>query len=363
MKILLGLSGGVDSSVAALILKEQGHQVIGARMTIKPEGLTNVLENGNSCYGSDEKKSIEAARKVAQQLDIPFYVFDCSKRHKEIVLDNFKEEYLGGRTPNPCILCNALVKFGALIDEAKKSGLEFDKFATGHYARVEEILASAACGASEGAKQYLLKRGLDPKKDQSYFLYRLNQEQLSNIIFPLGAYSKEQIREIALKNGLITANKPDSQDFYDGDYNDLLNVEAKKGNIVDVEGKILGTHQGIWNYTVGQRKGLPGGACEPLYVLELRECANEVVVGFAKNTLKQALVANNPNWILKPTMPLKISVKIRSTQAPIEADLKEDGGKLIVEFKEPQKSVTPGQSVVFYDGDIVLGGAIIEETF
>ncbi len=354
MKILMGLSGGVDSSVAALILKQQGHEVIGATMSVW--GKNAIVPKDyqgakNACYGPDKKKDIEDARAVAAQIGIPFYVFDCSEQYEKIVLENFKSEYLIGRTPNPCIWCNSLIKFGILPQIAREHGVEFDKFATGHYVRVEEVNGN-----------YILKRGLDDKKDQSYFLYRLKQEQLANILFPLGGCTKEQIRKIAKENGLLAADRPDSQDFYSGDYNELLEVEDKIGNIVDSTGKILGTHKGIWNFTIGQRKGLPGGATEPLYVLELRVCTNEVVVGFADSAFKRALIATSPNWIVKPELPAKLSAKIRSTQAPFGVSLREEHDELIVEFDNLQKSVTPGQSVVFYDDDLVLGGAIIEKT-
>jgi len=351
MKILLGLSGGVDSSVAALILKEQGHEVIGAKMTIQSANILKgpkTAQGGNSCYGCDEEEGVEAARKVAEQLDIPFHVFDCSGLHEKFVLENFKKEYLNGRTPNPCILCNALIKFGALPKAAKESGLNFDKFATGHYARIEDGI---------------LKRGLDPKKDQSYFIYRLSQEQLANTLLPLGSYTKAEIREIARRHGLIVADKPDSQDFYSGDYNELLEIEPKIGNIIDKEGKILGTHEGIWNYTVGQRKGLPGGAAEPLYVLELRKETNEVVVGFVDSAFKKGLIADNLSWISKPEFPADLTAKIRSTQDPVPVRVKEENNEIRVEFEDLQKSITPGQSIVFYDGDLVLGGGIINEAF
>ena len=230
---------------------------------------------------------------------------------------------------------------------ARENGIEFDKFATGHYARVEEI---------DG--KYLLKRGLAPRKDQSYFLYRLTQEQLKNIILPLGEYTKDEIRKIAKENGLLVAEKPDSQDFYDGDYNELLGVKEKEGNIVDVNGNILGHHKGIWNYTIGQRKGLGVSSTEPLYVLSLKKDTNEVVVGPADKTFRQSLVATNLNLItdLKPN----VTAKFRSTQEPTEATLEMlNDNEVKVTFAEPQKSIAIGQSIVFYDGDIVLGGGII----
>ena len=195
-----------------------------------------------ACFGPDEKEDIAAAEKICKEIGIEFHVFDCAKQYEEIVLNNFKKEYLSGRTPNPCIWCNSLIKFDVLPYLAKENGIEFDKFATGHYARIEQ---------NEDGR-YILKQGLSPNKDQSYFLYRLKQEQLANIMLPLGSFSKDEIRNIARSHGLEVAEKPDSQDFYEGDYNELLQVQPKKGNIVDMSGKILGEHEGIWNYTIGQ---------------------------------------------------------------------------------------------------------------
>ena len=203
MKVLVGLSGGVDSSVAALLLKKQGYDVIGATMSIwGKDGMAAQSGHKNACYGPDEIEDIEAARKIAEEVGIPYHVVNCVEQYESIVLENFKSEYQNGRTPNPCIWCNAYVKFGALPQMAKAMGIEFDKFATGHYAQVVE----------ENGR-YLLKRGVAPKKDQSYFLYRLKQDQLKNIILPLGGYTKEEIRNFARENGMEVAEKPDSQDF------------------------------------------------------------------------------------------------------------------------------------------------------
>ena len=353
MKILVGLSGGVDSSVAALILKQQGHEVVGATMSIwGKDGMAAKSGHKNACYGPDEKEDIEEARKIAAQIDIPYYVFNCVEQYEQIVLDNFKSEYIQGRTPNPCVWCNALVKFGVLPLIAKENGIEFDKFATGHYARVEE---------KDG--RFLLKRGIAPHKDQSYFLYRLKQEQLKNIILPLGNYTKDQIRKIAKDNGLEVAEKPDSQDFYDGDYNELLGVKEKDGNIVDLDGKVLGHHKGIWNYTIGQRKGIGVSATEPLYVLELRKDTNEVVIGPADKTFKKELTAVNLNWIAfdKLENERKVYAKIRSTQQPTTVTITPNGDNVDVVFDELQKSIAIGQSVVFYDEDVVLGGGVIDQ--
>ncbi len=352
MKVLVGLSGGVDSTVAALILKKQGHDVIGATMSIwGKNGMA--LKNGghDACYGPKEKEDIEAASKIAEQIGIPYYVFDCANQYENIVIENFKSEYLDGRTPNPCVWCNALIKFGVLPELARRNGLDFDKFATGHYARIEE-----------GNGRFLLKRGIVPKKDQSYFLYRLKQEQLSKIILPLGGYSKDEIRNIARQEGLEVADKPDSQDFYDGDYNELLGVTEKEGNIVDISGKILGKHKGIWNYTIGQRKGIGISASEPMYVLELRKNTNEVVIGPVDKTFKNALYAVNLNWIgiENLTEERKATAKFRSTQLPSPVTVIPDTEGIKVVFDEPQKSIAIGQSVVLYDEDIVLGGGIID---
>lgn len=352
MKILVGMSGGVDSTAAALMLIEKGFEVEGVIMRIWEKNENAVITTDKaSCY-SPNGENIEEAKKAADSINVKLNIIDCTGAYKETVLNNFKTEYLSGRTPNPCVWCNSLIKFGALIDFAKKEGIKFDKFATGHYAKIEE---------KNG--RFLLKKGKDEKKDQTYFLYRLTQKQLSEIIMPLGDFTKEEVREYAKNKGLIVANKQDSQDFYSGDFNELLGIKEKKGNIINLDGKILGTHNGIWNYTIGQRKGIKISAPKPLYVAELRKETNEVVVGYADDIKKDFLFAGNLNWIAFENPPSKFEAmaKIRSAQSPKKAFVETvNGNKIKVSFEEPQNSIAKGQSVVLYDNGYVIGGGIIE---
>lgn len=362
MRVLVGMSGGVDSSVAALMLKQQGYEVVGATMALWGNGgIFDILKEKLSlkeqknaahcaCLSPDKQKDINQAQAIADKLGIEFHIIDCSKEYERIVINYFKYEYMQGRTPNPCVCCNKYIKFGVFQELALNSGIKFDKFATGHYARIEE----------QNGK-FVLRRGVNPKKDQSYFLYGLTQEQLSKTLLPLGNYTKEEIRDIARKHGLEVADKADSQDFYVGDYNDILNEQPKKGNIVDLNGNILGTHQGFWNYTIGQRKGIGIAAIAPLYVVELRKETNEVVVAFKEDALNKGLIASNVN--LKLENIIRCKAKIRSSQEPKEAVIEPFQDKIKVVFQESQNPIAIGQSVVFYQDDTVLGGGIIESVF
>ena len=358
MKILVGMSGGVDSSTVACILKEQGHEVIGATMSIWDKAKHyNITAHKDACFSPHEEEDIKEARALCQKLDIPYYVIDCTKQYQKLVLDNFKSEYLAGRTPNPCVICNATIKFAALPLSAAEQGVVFDKFATGHYARLSY---------NEKLQRYQLRRAVDEKKDQSYFLYRLQQEQLAKIMLPLGDFTKSEVREIARKYGLNVSDKPDSQDFYTGDINDILQTEPKPGNFVNTAGKVLGTHRGIWNYTVGQRRGLGISADRPLYVIKLDREKNEVVLGYEEECYKEALVADGLTWLSVPPLAekTKIQVRLRSSQAPVAAEfLPQSADTAAIRFFSRQKAVAAGQSAVFYDNDgYVLGGGFIKGT-
>lgn len=357
MKILVGMSGGVDSSVVATMLKKQGHEVIGATMSIWDK---NTKFSGNphtdSCFSPHEEEDIKTAKQICENLDIPYYVLDCSARYKQMVLQNFKEEYKAGRTPNPCVICNSYIKFSALPEEAAAQGLIFDKFATGHYAQVQFNSVS---------NRYEIHRGIDNSKDQSYFLYRLKQEQLAKVLMPLGGLTKKQVRQMAQEYGLSVSEKPDSQDFYSGDINDILQNEPEEGNFVTRDGRILGKHQGIWHYTVGQRRGMGIAAERPLYVLGFNKEKNEVIVGFEEECERSGLIADEFCWsaIEELREPLECEAKIRSSQQPCDVKVSPvENGQYRVDFYNKQKAIAPGQSVVLYQNDVLLGGGVIKSS-
>ena len=354
-KVAVAMSGGVDSSVAAALLKEQGYQVSGVTMKIEAGEVFSGEGRRHGCYGPGEEKDIEDARKVAQTLGIPFYVFDLRQEYKAEVLDYFCHEYLSGRTPNPCIKCNRQIKFDALVEKARDSGIEFDYFATGHYVRTEY---------DESKHRYLLKKARDLTKDQSYFLFSLSQGQLGRSLFPVGDYTKEVVRKMASDFGLGVDKKPESQDFIAGGYFPLVKA-AQPGPILDKTGNMLGEHRGVSFYTVGQRKGLGISAKEPLYVTDINLERNAIIVGSKEELYHDELIASGLNWIAieRLQQPADVKTKIRYRHQEAEAVIAPlDEDKVYIRFKEPQMAITPGQAVVFYDDDTVIGGGTVERT-
>ncbi len=352
-RVLLGMSGGVDSSVSALILKQQGYEVIG--ITMKLWEADEDKQEGPCCNLS----STLDAKKVCDTLDIPHYTLNFKDEFQDKVINNFICEYANCRTPNPCIECNKYLKFGAMYQKAKELGCNY--IATGHYAKVE---------FDERYGQYVLKKSNSIKKDQSYVLYNIEKDLLSHILFPLGNFeTKDEIREIARQNNLIVANKPDSEDICfipDGNYKRFLeehsDIKPKEGNIVNRKGDILGKHTGLYNYTIGQRKGLGIAYKAPLFVLGFNKAKNEVIVGEERELYRKEMKVGNVNLLLMDNIekPLDVKVKIRYASKPAEALINQtEAGYVQVIFKEPQRGITPGQSAVFYIDDVVVGGGKI----
>ncbi len=337
-RILVGFSGGVDSAVTALLLRRQGHDVTAVTMRVEGPGIEGCANAGNA----------EAAERLANELALPFHAIDCSGAFADQVIADFRREYLSGRTPNPCVRCNPAVKFGALWHQAEASGLVFDKFATGHYARIDYA----------GPR---LLRGVDPHKDQSYFLYRLSAEQLARTVFPLGTYHKTSVRELAREWGVPVHDQADSQDFFAGEYARLLDQPDREGEIVDSSGKVLGKHTGFWHFTIGQRKGICVPYREALYVIRIDAENNRVVVGTRSDQMSGGCVIGELSFPAGvPQAGTACLGKVRSAQ-PLRAMRvgEEHNGELAVEFAEPIQGVAPGQSLVLYDGKAVLGGGII----
>lgn len=340
-KVAIGLSGGVDSSVAAYLLKEQGYDVIGLTLRLCSE--VDVSED---------------AKKVAEILGIPHYILDLRDDFKENVIDYFVDEYMNGRTPNPCAVCNKKIKFGAMLDKAKELGAEY--IATGHYAKIEEHNG-----------RYIIAAAEDEKKDQTYMLYGLSQEVLKHILMPCGEYSKDEIRKKAKEIGLEVHNKKDSMeicfipDNNHGEYiKDLTNGEVKRGNFIDKNGKVLGKHKGIINYTIGQRKGLGLALGEPVFVIDILPETNQVVVGKEEEIFKTSLIAKDVNFIPfeKLENSMEVEAKIRYSMSRSKATISSLGnGKVKVQFENKQRAITKGQCVVFYSKDILIGGGTIEE--
>jgi len=356
-KVMIGMSGGVDSSVTAAILIREGFEVIGVTMQIWPDMAEERKDTEGGCCSLS---AVDDARKVADKLGIPYYVMNFKEVFEDKVIKYFEKDYLSGRTPNPCIACNRYVKFEALLNRAIAMGIDY--IATGHYAIIEY---------DEKRQRYLLKKSVTQNKDQTYALYNLTQEQLSKTIMPVGYFTKLQIREMALEFGLGVASKPDSQEICfvnDNDYGRFIseNTDSRvdEGYFVDTKGNILGKHKGIIHYTVGQRKGLGIALGKPLYVVEIDAENNRVVLGDEEEVFSKELTATDLNYISieKLDKEMKVRSKIRYTAKEADSILVPiDENRVRVVFDTPQRAVTPGQSVVFYDGDLVVGGGVIEQ--
>ena len=354
-KVVVGMSGGVDSSVAAWLLKEQGYDVIGVTMQIWQDEENEVQEENGGCCGLS---AVDDARRVASSIGIPYYVMNFKQEFQKNVIDYFTKEYLNGRTPNPCIACNRYVKWEALLQRSLSIGADY--IATGHYARIDKL--------SNG--RYAIRRSATLAKDQTYALYNLTQEQLAHTLMPVGNYSKDQIREMAEKIGLQVANKPDSQDICfvpDGDYATYIeeNTAAgsiRPGNFVTSDGTIVGQHKGIIHYTVGQRKGLGLSLGHPAFVLEIRPETNEVVVGTNEESMSRYVRANHVNFMSVADIDGKKRAwgKIRYNHKGAWCTVERTGeDEILCTFDEPVRAITPGQALVLYDGDYVLGGGTI----
>ena len=350
-RVLLGMSGGVDSSVAAALLQRDGWEVIGVTMKVWPQDCISRAED--KCCGPS---AIADARGVAHKLGIPHYVVDEADNFEKIVIDYFASEYKKGRTPNPCVMCNEHLKFGNLRTKARSLGADF--IATGHYAIIDHHENHA-----------VLRKGRDARKDQSYFLFSLGQDQLQHALTPLGGMEKPEIREIARELGLKVADKVDSQEicFVPGnDYKAFLRghlgeEEFHKGGIYDTKGNFIADHEGIEMFTIGQRKGLPGGSPRPRYVIDIDPQTNRVIVGDEEDLVREGFEVDRTNWLRgEPAGGERITVKIRyahpGTEAMVEAL---PGGKARIRLDTPQRAITPGQAAVFYDGDVVVGGGWI----
>ncbi|MDD5288593.1 MAG: tRNA 2-thiouridine(34) synthase MnmA [Dehalococcoidales bacterium] len=343
MKIAVAMSGGVDSSVTAALLKKEGHEVIGLTMLV-----------------TASEEAANAAAEATRALGIPHYIFDFSATFSEQIISDFCRQYSLGMTPNPCVCCNRLIKFGVLLEKAKELGAE--TMATGHYARI-------AKRAADGGR-FLLKKGIDRKRDQSYFLYKLTQSQLVAVIFPLGILTKDKVREIASEMKLPTADRQESREICfipDNDYprfvREQLTSEIKPGQVVDKQGNVMGKHNGVIDYTIGQRKGLGISSKEPLYVVDIDCQNNAVIVGGKRDVYASEFIAGDLNWLAfeKLASPITLKARIRYLHTEAEALIAPiDDDKVGVKFAEPQMAITPGQAAVFYNGDIVVGGGTIE---
>lgn len=353
------MSGGVDSSVAAALLLKQGYDVVGITMQIWPDDAPTPPDETACCSLS----AVEDARRVAQKLGIPYYVLNFKELFRDKVIDYFVCEYLQGRTPNPCVACNRYIKFEALLQKAQ--GLGMDYVATGHYAKIYY---------DSKRQRYVMAKAKDRNKDQTYFLYNFTQEQLEKTLMPLGEYTKPEIRKLAAEFGFRVANKPESQEICfitDNDYrrfiSEYVTEEIKPGPFIDIKGNVLGQHRGIPYYTVGQRKGLGIALGYPVYVLDILPEENAIVLGTKEELAGQRFLAKENNFILfkELTEPAEVMVKIRykSEEVPATIYPQKEPGSVEVVLHQPQHAITPGQAVVYYQGDLVVGGGIIEKRF
>jgi tRNA-specific 2-thiouridylase len=353
-RVAVAMSGGVDSAVAAALLVEQGHDVVGLTMNVWPAWLPVPDHAGGGCCGVG---AIEDARSVARYLGIRHYVLNVREVFERSVIDHFCDQYANGHTPNPCIDCNRAVKFGALMDRAGAMGC--DLLATGHHARIAWDPASG---------RFRLMRGRDPRKDQSYVLFSLTQAQMARLRFPVGDYTKAEVRAAARRLGLPVSGKPDSQEICfvpRGRYHALVAARrpgaALGGPILSLSGAVVGTHAGIGRYTVGQRRGLGLAASAPSYVVDIDPRRNAVIVGGCEDLLRDHLLVGSVDWIAPPPPGGRVTVRVRHGGADVPASVRHlPGGRVRVSFVEPQRAAAPGQAAVFYDGDFVLGGGIIE---
>lgn len=340
-KVLVGMSGGVDSSATAVILKNQGYSVKGVTLSL---------------CGEDNEKNISDAKSVCEKLGIEHLEADLKKEFEEFVITDFINQYINGKTPNPCLECNKHIKFGKMLDLAINYGC--DKIATGHYARITKN--------ADG--RYLLLRAKHIEKDQSYVLYGLTQHQLSHTVFPLGEYTKDEVRETARENDLICADRPDSQDICfvpDGDYAAFIEkfsgFVSEKGKYIAVDGKVLGDHQGVIHYTIGQRKGLGIALGKPQFVIDKNPTDNTVVLGDEEHLFKREVLVSNVNFIPFDSLreEMRVTAKLRYRHKDQPATIYPDGENVKIIFDKPQRAPSPGQAAVFYDGDVVVGGGII----
>ncbi len=354
-KVVVGMSGGVDSSVAAYLLKEQGYDVIGVTMQIWQDEAEEQKSSNGGCCGLS---AVDDARRVAEVLDIPYYVMNFRREFKAQVMDYFVEEYLRGRTPNPCIACNRYVKWESLLQRSLEIGADY--IATGHYARIDRLPNG----------RFAIRNSVTAAKDQTYALYNLTQDQLSKTLMPVGAYTKEQIRELAGELNLPVAHKPDSQDICfvpDNDYAGFIERESGRkvpgpGNFVDKEGKILGRHKGITHYTIGQRRGLDLPMGERVFVTGIRPETNEVVVGKNEDIMVTEVYCDRVNFMSVADIegPVRVKAKIRYNHGGEYCILeKQENGIVKCTFEKPVRAATPGQAAVFYDGEYVVGGGTI----